>query len=96
MGGVRPGGAVVCVGFGETDLSIPLVPLVAEERRLLGSSAYTAADYQETAATVSARASELASIVGVTAELDDLPAIFEGYATRQIEATKALYLPRAQ
>ena len=95
MAGVRPGAAVICVGYGETEITIPVVPLVMEERRLIGSSAYTAADYRETAAVVAARADWLAGIVGLTAGLDDLPDVFEGLATRRIPATKALYLPEA-
>lgn len=95
MAGVRPGSAVICVGYGETEITIPVVPLVMEERRLIGSSAYTAVDYRQTAATVTTRAHQLAALVGVTAGLDDLPEIFEGLATRRISAAKALYLPGA-
>lgn len=93
MAAVRPGSAVICVGYGETEITIPVVPLVMEERRLIGSSAYTAVDYRQTAAMVAPRADRLAGIVGLTAVLDDLPEVFEGLATRRIPATKALYLP---
>lgn len=47
---VAPQGTVVAVGLAEETIAVPAVPLVVGERVLRGSSAYTAAEFADTAA----------------------------------------------
>ncbi len=66
---VRSGGTVVCLGLAEETLDVRAVALVVHERRLIGASAYTSRDFQDTAQWVSAKADRLAPLV----ELADAP-----------------------
>jgi 2-desacetyl-2-hydroxyethyl bacteriochlorophyllide A dehydrogenase len=93
VGGVRPGGTIVCLGVGEAEVAVPVVPLVIEERRILGSSAYTARDFRETVVAVTARADVLAGLVGLTVDLDQMPRVFEDYHAGRLSAMKTLYVP---
>ncbi len=90
---VRPGGTVVGVGVAEPEFAISAVSLVIEERRVLGSSAYTSEDFRDTARAVLARADSIAALVGdATVALDEMPGVFAGYEAGETEAMKTLYV----
>jgi threonine dehydrogenase-like Zn-dependent dehydrogenase len=90
---VRPGGTVVCVGVAEPEVTIPIESLVIQERRLLGSSAYTRADFEAVTAALRDNASTFARMVEVRTDLASTPAAFEAYASGATTALKTLVFP---
>ncbi len=86
----RPGGTVVCVGLAAAEVVVPMVPLVIEERRLVGSSAYTLDDFRAVAAALRDDGVDLAPMVERRVALEELPAAFEDYAAGRETAVKTL------
>jgi len=89
---VPPGGTVICLGLAGTTMEVPAAPLVVQERRMLGSSAYTNEDFAETARSVAAHAGNLASLVEHTVGLAEMPQVFADYHDGRLSAMKTLYL----
>lgn len=90
---VRPGGTVVGVGVAEQEFAVRAVSLVIEEKRILGSSAYSPQDFRDTARAVATRIDAIAALVGgATADLDQMPQVFAGYEAGTIESMKTLYV----
>jgi threonine dehydrogenase-like Zn-dependent dehydrogenase len=87
---VPPKGLVVFVGLAEETIDLPTTPLMVGERRLIGSAAYSMAEFRETASWIAAREEELAPLIEERVDLDGLPAVFEGYADGSLEAVKTL------
>lgn len=86
----RPGGTVICIGLAAPEVSVPMVPLVIEERRLLGSSAYTLDDFRAVAAGLGESGVDLDPMIGRRARLEELPQVFEDYANGSEPAIKTL------
>lgn len=86
----RPGGTIVCVGLAAPEVRVPMVPLVIEERRLLGSSAYTLADFRAVAAALREDRVDLAPMIERRVALAELPDAFEDYARGRETAVKTL------
>jgi threonine dehydrogenase-like Zn-dependent dehydrogenase len=93
LAATSPGGTVVCVGIAEPEVSIPIVPLVIEERRLLGSSAYTHADFLAVARSFAGEGADLGVMVEATTDLAGAPQAFAGYAGGSLTAVKTLVFP---
>jgi threonine dehydrogenase-like Zn-dependent dehydrogenase len=92
---VPPKGTVVFVGLAEETVDLPATPLMIGERAIIGSSAYSAADFRETAAWVAEGESDLSPIIEERVGLDGLPAVFAGYADGSLHALKAVLQPRS-
>jgi len=90
---VKPGGAVVCLGFADEELMVPAVGVVIEEKRLIGSSAYTRDDFDATASWVSRNASGLKQLVGARVSLEGTPRVFRQYADGESSVMKTIYTP---
>jgi len=90
LGAVRPGGAVVLVGLAAPEVSVPMVPLVIEERRVLGSSAYTRADFIAVADCLSEPGLDLEPMIERRVTLEELPRVFEEYAEGRETAVRTL------
>jgi len=86
----RPGGTVVCVGVAAPEVRVPMVPLVIEERRLIGSSAYTLEDFRAVAAALRDDGADLAPMIERRVALAELPDAFEDYAAGRETAVKTL------
>jgi threonine dehydrogenase-like Zn-dependent dehydrogenase len=86
----RPGGTIVCVGLAALEVSVPMVPLVIEERRLVGSSAYTLDDFRAVAAALGEDGVDLGPMIERRARLSELPEVFEDYAEGRETAVKTL------
>ena len=90
----RRGGTVVCVGVAELELRVPVVALVIEERRLLGSSAYTRPDFVAVADMLDGLDLDLGVLIEARTDLVGAPQVFAAYAAGQMTAMKTLVLPR--
>lgn len=89
----RPGGRIVMVGVAETEVTIPVMPLVIEERSLIGSSAYTLTDFRDAAALLGDPRFDLAAAVERHTDLEGAPDVFRAYAEKQTTAIKTLVVP---
>lgn len=88
-----PGGTVVCIGVAEPELEIPMVALVIEERRLLGSSAYTREDFVAVARSLGAGDVDFDRMIEARTDLAGAPATFAAYAAGETAAIKTLVIP---
>ena len=89
LAATRPGGTVVCVGLASPEVRVPMVPLVIEERRMIGSSAYTLEDFRSVAAAL-VDGVDLAPMIERRVALAALPEVFEAYAAGRETAVKTL------
>lgn len=76
----RAGGCVVCVGLAAAAVELRMEPLVIGERRLLGSSAYTRADFQAVIDSCTSDGIDLGAMVQRRVNLEELPSAFADYA----------------
>ena len=90
LNAVPPKGLVVFVGLAEETIDLPTTPLMVGERRIVGSAAYTMADFRETAAWIAAGDDDLSPLIEERVDLDGLPGVFEGYAGGSLHAVKTL------
>jgi 2-desacetyl-2-hydroxyethyl bacteriochlorophyllide A dehydrogenase len=90
LAAVPPKGRVVFVGLAEETIDLPTTPLMVGERTIAGSSAYTAADFRDTAAWIAGSEEDLGPIVERRVDLDGLPDVFAGYADGSLDAMKTL------
>jgi 2-desacetyl-2-hydroxyethyl bacteriochlorophyllide A dehydrogenase len=86
----RPGGTIVCVGIADPEIAVPWVPLVIEERRLVGSSAYTLDEFRAVAASLAAGDVDFGLLIERRIGLDELPAAFADYAAGRTSAIKTV------
>jgi threonine dehydrogenase-like Zn-dependent dehydrogenase len=86
----RPGGTVVCVGIAESDVSVPWAPVVIEERRLLGSSAYTRDEFHAVTASLADRDVDFGLLIERRIALDEVGAAFDDYLVGKTAAIKTL------
>jgi 2-desacetyl-2-hydroxyethyl bacteriochlorophyllide A dehydrogenase len=94
LGAVPPKGTVVFVGLAEETVDLPATPLMTGERVIIGSSAYSHADFRETTAWVAEGETDLSPIIEKRVDLDGLPAVFAGYADGSLHALKTVLQPR--
>lgn len=90
---VRTGGRVIALGIADREIPVPAAALVIGERRLIGSSAYTAADFAASVALVSTHAARLAVLVEAVPTLEGMARAFQGYRDGTRTAFKTAYLP---
>jgi 2-desacetyl-2-hydroxyethyl bacteriochlorophyllide A dehydrogenase len=95
LAAVPPKGSVVFVGLAEETVELPATPLMVGERVIVGSSAYSAPDFRDTAAWVASGETDLAPIIEERVDLDGLPAVFDGYADGSLHALKTVLQPGA-
>ncbi len=95
LAAVPPRGRVVFVGLAEETIDLPAAPLMVGERRIVGSSAYTMRDFRETAAWIASGADDLSPMIERRVGLDELPAVFDGYARGTLDAVKTLLQAQA-
>jgi threonine dehydrogenase-like Zn-dependent dehydrogenase len=86
----RPGGTVVCVGLADPEVPLPWPPVVIEERRLLGSSAYTLDEFRAVAASLGDGDVDFGLLIERRVGLDELPAAFEDYTAGRTTAIKTV------
>lgn len=86
----RVRGTTVFVGLAEETIELPATPLMVGERVLVGSAAYTSADFRDTTEWVASGQTDLTPLIESRVGLDGLPAAFEGYADGSIHALKTL------
>jgi 2-desacetyl-2-hydroxyethyl bacteriochlorophyllide A dehydrogenase len=87
---VPPRGRVVFVGLAEETIELPATPLMVGERTITGSSAYAAQDFADTAVWAARRSVDLGPLIELRVGLDELPAVFEGYADGSLQALKTI------
>jgi len=88
-----PGARIVLVGMAALRLGVPAYAVSTEERSLIGSFCYTAAEFRETAAWVGGRPPELAHLIENRVDLDGAPAAFTRLARDASTAAKVLVFP---
>jgi 2-desacetyl-2-hydroxyethyl bacteriochlorophyllide A dehydrogenase len=93
LAAIRPKSRVVLVGIAETTIAMPVTPVVIGEREIAGSSAYTPADFAETARWVSSGEADLTPLIQARVPLYELPEAFERYASGSERALKTLFVP---
>jgi 2-desacetyl-2-hydroxyethyl bacteriochlorophyllide A dehydrogenase len=93
LNAVRPRGVVVFVGLAEETIDLPTTPLMVGERRIVGSAAYSSADFRDTAGWIASADEDLSPLIEERVDLDGLPAVFEAYAEGSLHAVKTLYEP---
>jgi threonine dehydrogenase-like Zn-dependent dehydrogenase len=67
--------------------------VVILERRILGSSCYTHADFEGVARWIDSGATDLAPVIESRVDLDGLVGAFREYAEGRRQAMKTLYQP---
>ncbi len=87
------GERVVLVGMHEPQVSVPAYSVSIEERTLLGSYCYTAADFRETAEWVATAPRELDRLVEGRVGLTAAPDAFEALAKGTDGSSKVLVFP---
>ena len=90
IAGSRPGGTVVCVGIADPEIAVPWASMVIEERRLIGSSAYTLDEFRAVAASLAAGDVDFGLLIERRIGLDELPAAFADYAAGRTSAIKTV------
>jgi 2-desacetyl-2-hydroxyethyl bacteriochlorophyllide A dehydrogenase len=88
----RPGGTAVLVGLAAVEVTLPMVPVVIEERRLIGSSAYTLDDFRAVADALGDGQVDLGPMIERRVDIEGLPATFEDYAAGREPAVKTLMI----
>jgi 2-desacetyl-2-hydroxyethyl bacteriochlorophyllide A dehydrogenase len=86
----RPGGTIVCVGIADPEVALQWAPVVIEERRLLGSSAYTLDEFRAVAASLAAGDVDFGLLIERRVGLDELPGAFADYAAGDTSAIKTV------
>jgi 2-desacetyl-2-hydroxyethyl bacteriochlorophyllide A dehydrogenase len=86
----RPGGTVVCVGLADPEVPVPWPSVVIEERRLVGSSAYTLDEFRAVAASLSDGDVEFGRLIERRIGLEEVAAAFDDYVAGRTTAIKTL------
>lgn len=87
------GSRVVLVGMGSPRIELAAYAVSAEERTVVGSFAYSAQDFSETAAWVSTTPEGLSGLVDGRVDMHDAPGAFAELARGESEASKVLVYP---
>jgi threonine dehydrogenase-like Zn-dependent dehydrogenase len=86
----RPGGTVVCVGLADPEVPVPWTSLVIEERRLVGSSAYTLEEFRAVAASLGDGDVDFGRLIERRIGLGEVAAAFDDYVAGRTTAIKTL------
>lgn len=84
------GARIVLIGMSSVRLEVPAYSVSTEERSLIGTFAFTAREFADTAAWVGAAPPELAHLVDGRVHLDGAPATFHNMAKGHLDASKVL------
>ncbi|MEQ4716578.1 alcohol dehydrogenase catalytic domain-containing protein [Nonomuraea sp. B19D2] len=87
------GARVVLVGMHEPRLDLSAYAISTEERTLIGSFCYSAADFRETAAWVAEAPAELAALIDGRVDMDGAAETFRRLGRGESEASKVLVFP---
>lgn len=87
------GGRVVLVGMATPSVDLPAYAVSTEERTVIGSFCYSAAEFRDTAMWVGGAPAELASLVDGRVDLGGAPAAFTRLANGEDQASKVLVFP---
>jgi len=88
--GVAKGSTICFVGLGRSEISIPLSEVVAAERHIVGTFAYTDAVFHETVDHMAAGRLEIDSLIGSLEPFDDVATAFEALATNERADAKVM------
>lgn len=86
----RPGGTVVCVGLADPEVRVPWPSVVIEERRLVGSSAYTLDEFRAVAASLADGDLDFGRLIERRIALDEVATAFDDYVAGRTTALKTL------
>jgi threonine dehydrogenase-like Zn-dependent dehydrogenase len=86
----RPGGTVVCIGLADAEVPVPWPSVVIEERRLVGSSAYTLDEFRAVAASLGDGDADFGRLIERRIGLDEVAAAFDDYVAGRTTAIKTL------
>jgi threonine dehydrogenase-like Zn-dependent dehydrogenase len=86
----RPGGTVVCIGIADPEVPLPWAPVVIEERRLVGSSAYTLDEFRAVAASLAGDDVDFGRLIERRIGLGEVGAAFDDYVAGRTTAIKTL------
>lgn len=87
------GSRLVLVGMNSPQLSLNAYDWSTQERSIIGSFCYTAADFASTAEWAGARGDVLAELVDGHVDLDGAPEAFASLASGTLDASKVLVCP---
>ena len=93
LGCSAPGARIVLVGMAAPQVGVPAYAVSTEERSLIGSFCYSAAEFRGTAAWVSGQPPALAHLIESRVDLDGAPAAFTRLARGASTAAKVLVFP---
>lgn len=85
-----PGAAVVLVGMGMPDVSVPAYEISTKERSIVGSFCYTPAEFRDTALWAGTVPTALSNLIDERVSLSDAPAAAERLARGTWQASKVL------
>jgi 2-desacetyl-2-hydroxyethyl bacteriochlorophyllide A dehydrogenase len=88
----RDGGTIVCVGLADPEVPVPWASVVIEERRLVGSSAYTLDEFRAVAASLADGDVDFGRLIERRIRLDELAAAFDDYVAGRTTAIKTLVI----
>jgi threonine dehydrogenase-like Zn-dependent dehydrogenase len=86
----RPGGTVVCIGIADPEVPLPWAPVVIEERRLVGSSAYTLDEFRAVAASLAGGDVDFGRLIERRIGLEEVGVAFDDYVAGRTSAIKTL------
>lgn len=86
------GATIVLVGMGAPDVELPAFRVSTEERSIVGSFCYNAAEFADSAAWAAANAETLMPLINQVVPLDAAPTAFEDLASGAADASKILVL----
>ncbi|HLI59051.1 MAG TPA: alcohol dehydrogenase catalytic domain-containing protein [Solirubrobacteraceae bacterium] len=89
----RPGGEIVVVGLGATEMEFSVQQLVVGERVMRGSFNYSRAEFAAVARWVSSGEVDLTPVIEARVDIEGLIEAFHGYAAGSSDALKTVFQP---
>ena len=89
----RPGGEIVVVGLGPTEMPFSVERLVVGERVMRGSFNYSRQDFARVAAWISQGEVDMGPVIEARVDLEGIVDAFRGYADGSYAAMKTLFQP---
>ncbi len=86
----RRGGRIVIVGLGAPTVDLGLYDLVPQERTIVGSYAYSNAEYREAARLVNERVMDVRPLVERTVSFEDTPRAFLSLSSGEDQSVKVM------
>ena len=90
---LQPRGTLVFLASAAEAVPMPVTPLSQSEKRIVGSSCYTSAEFTDTAVRVALGEREVLSLIEHRVGYDGLHDAFESYAEHRLPAMKTLLVP---